>query len=68
MSTVLTDCQRALSQTGAAAMLDPDGIEALPAVRWKMKNLEQMRAPSHLQAYKKLEDVLHRLGRDEELE
>jgi len=49
-------------------MLDPDGIEALPAVRWKMKNLEQMRAPSHLQAYKKLEDVLHRLGRDEELE
>ena len=50
------------------ALLGLDGIEALPAVRWKMKNLEQMRAPSHQQAYKTLEDVLHSLGRDEELE
>lgn len=50
------------------ALLGLEGIETLPAVRWKMKNLEQMRAPSHLQAYKKLEDVLHRLGRNEELE
>lgn len=49
-------------------MLGLDGIEALPAVRCKMKNLEQMRAPSHQQAYKNLEDALNRLSRDEELE
>lgn len=49
------------------ALLGLDGVETLPAVQWKMKNLLRMSAPRHYDAYKNLESVLNRLIGDEEL-
>ena len=40
------------------ALLGLEGVEHLPAVRWKLRNLEKMSAGSHIQALNELERVL----------
>ena len=39
-------------------LLGIDGIEHLPAVRWKLQNLEKMSAEKHEKALQVLKDVL----------
>lgn len=39
-------------------LLELEGIEQLPAVRWKMRNLEKMSDEKHTEAYRKLKQVL----------
>ncbi|MGB9096735.1 hypothetical protein [Erwinia sp.] len=39
-------------------LLGLDGIERLPAVRWKLKNLANMNEVKHAEAYKLLQQVL----------
>jgi hypothetical protein len=38
-----------------------DGIERLPAVQWKLKNIQAMRADKHRAAMERLEKVLSQL-------
>ena len=40
------------------ALLELKGIEALPAVRWKLENLARMNAAKHEQAFRQLEKIL----------
>jgi hypothetical protein len=40
-------------------LLDLDGVEELPAVKWKMINLDKMSADKHTKALKALEEVLY---------
>jgi hypothetical protein len=40
------------------ALLDLEGVEHLPAVRWKLRNLKKMNTASHTQALNELERVL----------
>ena len=40
------------------SLLGLEGIDALPAVRWKLQNLERMNSQKHRKASKKLEDLL----------
>lgn len=40
------------------ALLGLPGIETLPAVRWKLQNLERMDARKHKEAFERLEQVL----------
>ncbi len=40
------------------ALLGLDGVDQLPAVRWKMMNLEKMSKPRHRAAFAKLEGLL----------
>lgn len=39
-------------------LLEMEGIEQLPAVRWKMQNLAKMSDEKHAEAYRKLKQVL----------
>ena len=39
-------------------LLELEGIEQLPAVRWKMRNLAKMSDEKHAEAYRKLKQVL----------
>ncbi len=44
------------------SLLGLKGVDLLPAVRWKLQNLERMSAPLDYRALKKLEAVLARIG------
>ena len=44
------------------SLLGLEGVDKLPAVRWKLQNIERMRPPVHFQAVKKLEGVLARIS------
>ena len=39
-------------------LLGLEGIENMPAIKWKMLNLKKMKPASHRKAYEKLEDYL----------
>lgn len=40
-------------------LLDLEGVQELPAVRWKLENLHRMKTDKHALAYKKLESHLY---------
>jgi hypothetical protein len=40
-------------------LLGLDGVDQLPAVQWKMLNLDKMAPDKHAKAFKALEDVLY---------
>jgi hypothetical protein len=40
------------------SLLGLNGVEHLPAVRWKLRNLKKMSAASHTQALSELERIL----------
>jgi hypothetical protein len=42
-------------------MVDGDGIDQLPAVQWKLINLDKMSARKYAQALRKLDDVLNEI-------
>lgn len=48
------------------SLLGLEGIDRLPAVRWKLQNLQRMKPAVHLEAVEKLQDVLTMIseGRD----
>ncbi|MBD3641115.1 MAG: hypothetical protein HUJ18_09000 [Marinobacter sp.] len=42
------------------------GVQELPAVRWKLQNIARMPEGKHSEAIKKLESVLNKLKQDPE--